>query len=507
MNWMDPYTFMLFSLGLSVIFLSFALLRSPRKLSRTLLACASGLSGMLIILTVIELLIDDPNTMIVLRNFQQISLVFIPIILLGYAKELYQESAKKTMRLVGLLFIPSIIDLTLVFTDSYHGLMRKEITIESIWTYTEVSTKSTLLNSSLGAYPFVLCLVTIFLLIRNMFDVPKQYRMTHWLTALVIALPIVVLITTSMLSIEIPGIFALSYSSMALFLILVNKRMDFNTIWPLSRQEVLENLSEGILLIDQKGKIVEVNKACCQMMKRLFDLEHEQVYTNILYQSAYTYFQDVKPLTKALSRQEPTTFQYERNGQYFDVSMTILREKTNDLRLVVWKDITDKKEIEQQLIEQARLDSLTKLTNREAFLELYNQKTGQDESCFLLMDIDHFKLFNDRFGHLVGDKVLKYVAGLMKIHFRGDILTRLGGEEFGVYRMSSVEGAITQAKAFQLALKEESHLIDSAITDFVTVSIGICPVEPGAPFEKVYEMADDAMYQVKEDGRDSIKVC
>lgn len=504
MNWIDPYTFLLTTLGLSVILLSSALLRPPRKLSRTLLSIASGLAGVFIILTVFELLINDPNIMLNLRNVQQISLVFTPLFLLGYAKELHHESPKKTIRFLSILAIPSIIDILLVFTDSFHGLMRESVTINTIWGYTEVSTQSTHLNSFLGVYPIVILVLTVFLLLRNMFDVPKYYRMTHWLSALVIALPIIVITTTSLMSIEIPGIFALSICSIVLLLILVNKKIDFNEVWPVSRQEVIENLSEGIILIDQQGKIVEVNRASCQMIERLFDIDDCQ--TQVINHSVHSIFREVTTLIDILNTKHEATFQYERDGFYFDVNLKKLSKKSNNLRLVVWKDVTDKKKFELQLKELAEKDSLTKLTNRRAFIKSYDQNVDIHESCFMLMDIDHFKKINDQFGHLVGDRVLKSVAQLLKTHFREGLITRLGGEEFGVFLKINVDQAIHRAEAFQSALKEESHNIDPAIKDEVTVSIGISDVKPGTHFENVYQQADQLMYRAKHEGRDRICV-
>ncbi|EDL62577.1 histidine kinase N-terminal 7TM domain-containing diguanylate cyclase, partial [Bacillus sp. SG-1] len=461
------------------------------------------LAGVFILMTVFELLSNDTSIMIALRNLQQISLIFSPIFLIGYAMELHREDSKRTLRFLGILAIPSFVDMVLVLTDSFHGLMRDSVTVRTIWNYTEVSVQSTTLNSFLGAYPFVLALLTILLLIRNMFDVPKHYRMTHWLSALVIALPIFIITTTSLLSIEIPGVYALSYSSMAGLLILVNKRMDFNAVWPVSRQDVLDNLSEGILLIDQQGKIVEVNHAGSQMIKRLFGTGGRR--KEVIHQHVQSVFPGTASLMEALSLNQDTDFQYEHAGSHFDVDVKVLGKKSNHLRLVVWRDVTDKKKIEHQLIELAKMDSLTKLANREAFLELYNH--NDEAGCFLLMDIDHFKLFNDQYGHLVGDKVLKYVAQLLKAQFRDAILTRLGGEEFGVFLNVDTEEASIRASRFQTSLKEESSQVDPSIEEEVTVSIGICRAYPGEPFERVYQRADQAMYKVKHEGRDSIHVC
>lgn len=503
MNWLDPYTFFLSTLGLIVLYLSLVLMQPPRKLSRTLLASAAGLSGLFILLTVFELVADDPRVMLWLRNLQQVTLIVAPIFVFGYAMELRQENRRKTIRLISLLMIPSIIDSILIFTDSWHGWMRESVTVVEIWNYTEVSIESTFLNGFFGSYTFVIALLTILLLIRNMFDVPQQFRKTHGLSALVVALPIASIIVMSFLPFDVPATFALSYSFMALLLIIVNKQMDFNAIWPVSRQEVLENLTEGIFLIDQQGRIIEFNDAGFQMVRRLFGLKKQR--EDALNQFASETFQEVPELLQALEQKENASFEYVQNDSYFDVNVTVLCQKSNHLRLVVWNEVTEQKKIELQLKELAELDSLTRLTNRRAFIDLY-QNTNLQGGCFLLLDIDHFKTFNDKYGHKVGDDVLKHVSNLMKNHFAGAGLTRLGGEEFGVHVQSHQYEALVLAEAFQEALKAETHLINPIIEEEVTVSIGICEVLPGTPFEKVYQQADDAMYKAKSEGRDRIQV-
>ncbi|MCA0969192.1 diguanylate cyclase [Halobacillus litoralis] len=501
MNWFDPYTFLLTLIGISGIFLAVALLSPPRRLSRTLLSITAGLSGVFVLLTVMELIVTDLEVMIALRNVQQISLITAPVFLLGYARELYQETPRKTIRLLSLLLIPSAIDISLIFTDHIHGWMRNGITTVEVWHYTEVAIDSTYLNAFFGTYPFVLSIITIFILLRNMLDVPKQYRRTHWLSALVIALPIVSILSLPFLPFEIPGPFALSYSSMALFLILMNKKRDFNVVWPVSRQQVLENLSEGIFLIDQKGKVIEINHAGYQLAKQIFNLPHEQ--SEMIQKSADSLFEEFTPLLQSLDQGIETSFEFSKNDYYINVSITPLGKKSNHLRLVVWKDVTYQKEIEHKLQELAEMDGLTRLTNRRAFISTFHEHR-QEHKCFVLLDIDHFKLFNDSYGHVVGDKVLVFVSQLMKHHFPEDILTRLGGEEFGILSRKDCDTIVPQIEAFMTELKESTGLIDQDIRESVTVSVGIYESSPEDSFEKVYERADKAMYTAKLGGRDRI---
>jgi diguanylate cyclase (GGDEF)-like protein len=101
-------------------------------------------------------------------------------------------------------------------------------------------------------------------------------------------------------------------------------------------------------------------------------------------------------------------------------------------------DITERKLLEEELRRQAHVDYLTGVYNRRHFMERAEQELSRAHRygkplSMLMLDIDHFKLINDRYGHKVGDTVLKAVADLSHATFRDvDILGRLGGEEFAV---------------------------------------------------------------------------
>lgn len=442
--------------------------------------------------------------MITLRNLQQIPLIFVPLLLFGYAKELYREEGWKTIRLVAVLAVPSIIDAALLFTDSFHGWMRQSISVETVWNYTEVSVETSTLSSFLGSYSYVISLLTIFLLIRNMFDIPRQYRLTHGLSAMVMVLPLLSITVLPLLGLEIPALFALSYGSMALLLIIINKNRDFNTVWPVSRQMVIENMSEGIMLIDDGGYIVEVNRAICDIAGHSNAEDFDP--KDLLRREASVIFEDFPGFGRAMEQRVDTAFSAERKGRHYDVTVTRLKEKSLPLFLVVFKDVTDKKEIEQKLEIMASLDPLTGLMNRIAFLNEYKKIESGAERVFVLMDIDYFKKFNDRYGHVVGDEVLRYMARMMQKHFQeeGEVVTRLGGEEFGILMSGEPDEVKERVDRFRESLKRESRNIDEAIEGEVTVSVGIHRFRSGEAFEKVYHCADQAMYEAKHNGRDQV---
>ena len=164
----------------------------------------------------------------------------------------------------------------------------------------------------------------------------------------------------------------------------------------------------------------------------------------------------------------------------------------------------------EQSQAQALVDPLTKVLNRAA----YNMRIGQmvqeykrykEEWALLTLDIDHFKKFNDEFGHQLGDNVLKLVASTVKNCIRvSDRVFRYGGEEFVV-----LLGRINSEIATHLAEKicqtvERSYFVHGDKKLKVTVSIGGAIIATGDNELSIFQRADKAMYQAKNNGRNQV---
>jgi len=153
------------------------------------------------------------------------------------------------------------------------------------------------------------------------------------------------------------------------------------------------------------------------------------------------------------------------------------------------------------LLHQAEHDALTDLLNRQAFEHLRGYLGAVEKPlAFLLIDLDHFKLVNDRYGHVMGDKVLKKVATILGESFRAnDYLLRIGGDEFAVVMMD-----ITEAEKDIIAKKLDA--INAALTDSkddlpkLSVSVGVAFSSQGY-YKELYQHADEALYQTKKNGR------
>jgi diguanylate cyclase len=163
--------------------------------------------------------------------------------------------------------------------------------------------------------------------------------------------------------------------------------------------------------------------------------------------------------------------------------------------------------------KEARTDSLTRLTNRrglEKRLEIERIRARQNNAPFsvIMLDIDHFKVVNDTFGHLVGDSLLKGFADILSgLVRRNDLAARYGGEEFLVLLPeTNVEGAYAVSEKIRnILLKKEWTIKESGKRiGQIKASMGIAQYKLGETGNEVIIRADEAMYQAKSTGRDRI---
>jgi diguanylate cyclase (GGDEF)-like protein len=160
---------------------------------------------------------------------------------------------------------------------------------------------------------------------------------------------------------------------------------------------------------------------------------------------------------------------------------------------------------------QANTDPRTGLANSRAFdvafEEMLAGRSGSDVMSVLMIDIDQFKLFNDRHGHPSGDEALRSFAGVLQSSMRdGDVAARYGGEEFAVL-LPGVDRAAALMIAERIRARTESTIISLApgLTDRITVSIGIATApEQGLERVGLLRLADEALYQAKADGRNRV---
>jgi len=204
---------------------------------------------------------------------------------------------------------------------------------------------------------------------------------------------------------------------------------------------------------------------------------------------------------------------FERaDGSMLHVAFTaspIVNEGAPPGAVVVFRDITERKEFEERLARHAFHDSLTGLPNRRLFLDhldhaLRRSSRSHEMHAVLFADVDRFKLINDSLGHHAGDHLLVAIAERLQASMRaGDMLARFGGDEFTILLegVSSPEDAETAAKRILAQMRRPISLPDGHEV-VASLSIGIALTMAGQGRDDLLHDADVAMYQAKGKGRD-----
>jgi len=196
------------------------------------------------------------------------------------------------------------------------------------------------------------------------------------------------------------------------------------------------------------------------------------------------------------------------NPKAFAISI-VESSYTKDDYLVTLTDITKIKEKELQISNKAFYDGLTGVYNRNKFdeliaIELKRDKRYKNNLSIAIVDIDHFKIFNDKYGHLIGDEVLIMIAKYLDDNVRDtDIFARWGGEEFVIlFPETNAKNAETVCEKLRLGIMKLEH----AIAGNVTASFGVTQCTDNDVIDSLFKRCDDALYEAKENGRNKVVI-
>jgi len=200
---------------------------------------------------------------------------------------------------------------------------------------------------------------------------------------------------------------------------------------------------------------------------------------------------------------------------YQNKMMPIFDAQHNQMgEILVRYDITQKKIYEKLSIT----DALTQLYNRRHFNYVLTQEIkratrSKSILCFIILDVDYFKKYNDSYGHKAGDVALVAVAQALdkSLHRGGDFAFRLGGEEFGAIFSSKDESS---ALEFADQIRKDIKALNiqhsnSDVSDHITVSIGLLVVDfatTGIDEDNFFTLADNALYIAKDNGRNRVVI-
>jgi diguanylate cyclase (GGDEF)-like protein len=293
---------------------------------------------------------------------------------------------------------------------------------------------------------------------------------------------------------------------------------------PVARATIVERMRDVVLVLDQKGQIVDLNEAAAVVLG-LRSYGSVPVRLGTLWATERAEGVGTHPIDLETSAGEERTF---------EVTFTPLPSRLGPGRtILVLRDITDRMAMQAQikaqadelgranadLTRQANTDALTDLANRRWFMEQLEREVERTARyaghlSLVLLDLDLFKTVNDTFGHATGDDVLVAAADVLrKVCRESDEPGRLGGEEFAVLLPETdPSGARIFAERVRMGMERTVHTAPDGRSFQITCSVGVATMTQDRPGVRpitgdgLLQLADDAMYRAKDAGRNRVVV-
>lgn len=282
--------------------------------------------------------------------------------------------------------------------------------------------------------------------------------------------------------------------------------------------ETLHSIGDAVITTDARGMITYLNPIAEQLtawpMQKALGLPIDQVFTVVEERSR-------KPVNNLVprclqhgkaSRLETNSVLIREDGKEFPIedSASPIRDRKGDVMgvVMVFKDVTEQRRLESELVHHATHDPLTGLVNRREFetrveRALVSSKSQAAQHTLCYIDLDQFKAVNDTAGHSAGDELLRQVTALMTAKLRDrDTLARLGGDEFGLLlnncptdkALEIIEELISEIQSFRFVVNAQHFKIGA--------SAGLAPITyESSTVNEIIRQADMACYSAKRLGR------
>ncbi len=299
-------------------------------------------------------------------------------------------------------------------------------------------------------------------------------------------------------------------------------RYNMLSLVPIAREKVFDWIQDGVLVLDMNLMVIDMNMAVKKIFPLLMNLRYGIHLDKILpdqqelIQQIQIWNQDVNSSQNLQLDMKETNA--DNTDRHFQLRLTKFFEGKIQLgSTLIIDDVTSTKAMVDQLVNTARVDSVTGLMNRRYFFERVEyevERANRNKStfAFIFFDLDNFKSINDMYGHSVGDSLIIHISELCRKDLRSiDLLTRFGGDEFIIYLPDC-----DSINAYEVAERLRSSFEKDAM-DFlgnqlkVSASFGVASHDVALQGEctdvnTIFRASDEAMYDAKKNGKNMVHI-
>ena len=419
-------------------------------------------------------------------------------------------------RKIAALYTVPLITTLLVWTNEYHHLFYRSI-------YLRANTPSPLVDIVMGpwyivhgCFTFGCMLASTILMLWQWNRMKRVYRrqMVTILTGIFLPMLGAILYLLGKTPYGMDPVPIIMSLTSVLYIWAIQSR-GMLTAAPIARENLFESMRDGVLVADRFDMLIDYNRAAAEMILGLDAAAIGKPLAQLFLpagKDAVSYVLDSDPLLQEEREMEwvagDTTYFYQIRS-----SPVLKRNGHWAGRLIMLIDVTERTLLQDKLTHLATIDSLTGIYNRPYFMELSRKRLAESASAqtpisLILLDIDHFKSINDRYGHEHGDIALQHVVEVCSRHIReNDLFGRYGGEEFVLCLPgTALNEAALIANTLRMDL-EQSILHTVSETIQVTASFGVVEAShPKVSLEEMLVEADQALYTSKRSGRNAVHI-
>jgi diguanylate cyclase (GGDEF)-like protein len=431
---------------------------------------------------------------------QYLGAVFVSPMLLFFIMD-FCGIKQRSWFIVSMLIIP-VVTMLLVFTYPFNGIYFGE----SSFTTDPVPLlvfKGSVFRTIYFIYAYIVMLASFLIcfVCRKKRDVLFKKYSIYILIALLI--PLLGNILTAFLKlapIDLTSAFACTMGTILAYTLLFTGAFQFA---PLAREEIVENMQDGFILIDLNNRFLDANRSA----KRLFPALENVTSGLSIADMGMSLWDAEGQLSPEFS------VETESGTKHYRVSADkVMHEGRAICICITIYDNTSVRKLMDEITQMAERDALTNLLNRRSFCRDAEKKCNEllrygDKAFFLMLDIDFFKKVNDTYGHLAGDEVLRAVSRTLSQRLRKtDMVGRYGGEEFCVFLpIPEEENAVKVAEECRQHVDALQIPFEDKIIH-VTISIGMAefPSAGENTLTNLISRADAALYEAKSSGRNRV---